>query len=108
MNKTGQFRFTPPTHTLLAFRQALEEYQAEGGLEGRMIRWACEGKGASVSILNLHSHSPFSTSILILHSQSQFSISILNLHYQPPFSISILNLHSQPPILEGTKQTGLC
>ena len=38
MNKTGQFRFTPPTHTLLAFKQALEEYHAEGGLEGRMTR----------------------------------------------------------------------
>ena len=39
MNKTGQFRFTPPTHTLLAFKKALEEYHAEGGLEGRMTRW---------------------------------------------------------------------
>ena len=38
MNKTGQFRFTPPTHTLLAFKKALEEYHAEGGLEGRMTR----------------------------------------------------------------------
>ena len=38
MNKIGQFRFTPPTHTLLAFKKALEEYHAEGGLEGRMTR----------------------------------------------------------------------
>ena len=28
----GQFRFTPPTHALLAFRQALREHSAEGGL----------------------------------------------------------------------------
>lgn len=34
----GQFRFTPPTHSLIAFKQALIEYQAEGGLEGRRKR----------------------------------------------------------------------
>ena len=38
MNKTGQFRFTPPTHALLAFKRALEEYHGEGALEGRMTR----------------------------------------------------------------------
>merc|ERR1711872_839160 len=35
MEKSGQFRFTPPTHTILAFRQALQEFHAEGGLVGR-------------------------------------------------------------------------
>jgi len=35
----GQFRFTPPTHTLLAFRQALDELEAEGGVEGRAARY---------------------------------------------------------------------
>jgi len=39
MNKTGQFRFTPPTHALLAFKRALEEYHGEGALEGRMTRY---------------------------------------------------------------------
>lgn len=39
MERTGQFRFTPPTHSLLAFQQALKEYQAEGGLQGRMTRY---------------------------------------------------------------------
>uniref|UniRef100_A0A6A7G1T5 Alanine--glyoxylate aminotransferase n=2 Tax=Hirondellea gigas TaxID=1518452 RepID=A0A6A7G1T5_9CRUS len=38
-NKTGQFRFTPPTHALLAFRQALKEIKAEGGVEGRFSRY---------------------------------------------------------------------
>ena len=38
MNKTGQFRFTPPTHALLAFKRALQEYHGEGALEGRMTR----------------------------------------------------------------------
>ncbi len=35
----GQFRFTPPTHALLAFRQALAELQAEGGVMGRAARY---------------------------------------------------------------------
>ena len=36
----GQFRFTPPTHALLAFRAALAEHAAEGGAPGRLARYA--------------------------------------------------------------------
>jgi 2-aminoethylphosphonate-pyruvate transaminase len=36
----GQFRFTPPTHALLAFWQALQELEAEGGTAGRASRYA--------------------------------------------------------------------
>ena len=35
----GQFRFTPPTHALLAFRQALLELEGEGGVAGRAARY---------------------------------------------------------------------
>ncbi len=35
----GQFRFTPPTHAILAFRQALAELAAEGGIAGRAARY---------------------------------------------------------------------
>jgi len=35
----GQFRFTPPTHALLAFHQALLELEQEGGPEGRGGRY---------------------------------------------------------------------
>ena len=35
----GQFRFTPPTHTLLAFAQALRELEAEGGIPARAARY---------------------------------------------------------------------
>lgn len=35
----GQFRFTPPTHALLAFHQALLELEQEGGVEGRGQRY---------------------------------------------------------------------
>ena len=39
LEKNGQFRFTPPTHVLLAFRQALAELQMEGGPAGRGERY---------------------------------------------------------------------
>ena len=39
LERDGQFRFTPPTHALLAFQQALEELDAEGGVEGRARRY---------------------------------------------------------------------
>ncbi|MGD8500168.1 MAG: 2-aminoethylphosphonate--pyruvate transaminase [Phycisphaerales bacterium] len=37
--RNGQFRFTPPTHALAAFRQALDELEAEGGVPGRAERY---------------------------------------------------------------------
>lgn len=39
LEKNGQFRFTPPTHSLLAFHQAIVELEAEGGVEGRGRRY---------------------------------------------------------------------
>jgi 2-aminoethylphosphonate-pyruvate transaminase len=39
LEANGQFRFTPPTHAILAFEQALCELQAEGGVEGRATRY---------------------------------------------------------------------
>lgn len=39
MEKTGQFRFTPPTQAILAFDQALNEWDQEGGLAGRAGRY---------------------------------------------------------------------
>jgi 2-aminoethylphosphonate-pyruvate transaminase len=40
LESDGQFRFTPPTHAVLAFRQALSELEAEGGIAGRAARYA--------------------------------------------------------------------
>lgn len=39
LEKNGQFRFTPPTHALVAFGQALAELEAEGGVAGRTERY---------------------------------------------------------------------
>jgi len=40
MNKTGQWRFTPPTHAVAAFIEALRAHEAEGGVAGRGARYA--------------------------------------------------------------------
>jgi len=37
--KNGQFRYTPPTHSILAFDQALRELDAEGGPAARGARY---------------------------------------------------------------------
>ncbi len=42
--KTGQYRFTPPIHVIVAFHQALQEFQAEGGQPGRGGRYAANSK----------------------------------------------------------------
>jgi len=39
LEANGQFRFTPPTHSLLAYHQALLELEAEGGVEARGRRY---------------------------------------------------------------------
>jgi len=39
LERNGQFRFTPPTHALLAFAQALKELREEGGGAARAQRY---------------------------------------------------------------------
>jgi len=39
MEKNAQWRFTPPTHVLAAFYQALKEHHTEGGVQGRYDRY---------------------------------------------------------------------
>ncbi len=39
MESSGQWRFTPPTHVLAAFDQALLEHAEEGGVQGRGARY---------------------------------------------------------------------
>ncbi|MBL4807270.1 MAG: 2-aminoethylphosphonate--pyruvate transaminase [Rhodobacteraceae bacterium] len=40
MKKTGQWRFTPPTHVVVAFLEALRAHKAEGGVAARGARYA--------------------------------------------------------------------
>jgi 2-aminoethylphosphonate-pyruvate transaminase len=52
MQKTTQWRFTPPTHVVAAFRSALDQFIAEGGVAARGARYRrncdtlIEGMGA--------------------------------------------------------------
>ncbi|WP_020408529.1 2-aminoethylphosphonate--pyruvate transaminase [Hahella ganghwensis] len=39
MEKTGQWRYTPPTHAVAAFAQAMREHEIEGGTSGRLARY---------------------------------------------------------------------
>jgi 2-aminoethylphosphonate-pyruvate transaminase len=39
LEANGQFRFTPPTHALVGFRQALRELEKEGGVAARGARY---------------------------------------------------------------------
>jgi 2-aminoethylphosphonate-pyruvate transaminase len=50
LEANGQFRFTPPTHALVAFHQALHELKDEGGIEARGARYA---RNASVLVKGL-------------------------------------------------------
>jgi 2-aminoethylphosphonate-pyruvate transaminase len=44
MEKTTQWRYTPPTHVVVAFDAALDQFVAEGGQPGRYARYASNCK----------------------------------------------------------------
>ncbi|STQ91855.1 2-aminoethylphosphonate--pyruvate transaminase [Iodobacter fluviatilis] len=60
MQKTGQWRFTPPTHVVAAFRAALDQYWAEGGQPARLARYQANGDAllAGMKKLGLQSFLP--------------------------------------------------
>jgi 2-aminoethylphosphonate-pyruvate transaminase len=47
LEANGQFRFTPPTHALVAFHQALKEHEQHGGVAAR---GACYARNAQILI----------------------------------------------------------
>ena len=58
--KTGQWRFTPPTHVVAALHEALLQYAEEGGLPARHQRYArnCQALLDSMAELGLRSFLP--------------------------------------------------
>jgi 2-aminoethylphosphonate-pyruvate transaminase len=60
LEKDGQFRFTPPTHVLLALRQALRELELEGGVAARGARYRAnhEHLRAGMEALGFRSYVP--------------------------------------------------
>jgi 2-aminoethylphosphonate-pyruvate transaminase len=39
MQQTGQWRFTPPTHVLVALAEAIQQFEEEGGQAARLMRY---------------------------------------------------------------------
>ncbi|MCY1174676.1 2-aminoethylphosphonate--pyruvate transaminase [compost metagenome] len=60
MAKTGQWRFTPPTHVVAALHEALLQYNEEGGLPARHERYAanCQALMEEMGKLGLRSFLP--------------------------------------------------
>ena len=60
MAKTGQWRFTPPTHVVAALHEALLQYNEEGGLPARHQRYAdnCQALLDGMAELGLRSFLP--------------------------------------------------
>ena len=53
LEASGQFRFTPPTHALVAFRQALRELDEEGGIVARYKRYARNAEVLTTGMVGL-------------------------------------------------------
>jgi 2-aminoethylphosphonate-pyruvate transaminase len=60
MQKTGQWRFTPPTHVVAALRAALDQFATEGGQAARGSRYRqnCETLLAQAHHLGLRAYLP--------------------------------------------------
>jgi len=58
LEKDGQFRFTPPTHVILAFHQALLELEHEGGVDGRSLRYK-ENHAIAMSMMQEMGFKPY-------------------------------------------------
>ena len=60
MQKTGQWRYTPPTHVVAALRAALDQYREEGGIAARSARYQknCAALVAGMRTLGLRTYLP--------------------------------------------------
>ncbi len=58
LQRTGQWRFTPPTHVVAALRAAIDQYRAEGGQPARLARYAenCAALVAGMRALGLRTY----------------------------------------------------
>ena len=79
-NKHGKWRYTSPTHVVLAFQQALDELDQEGGIDQRYQRY-CENHETLVTgmqalgfepLITERYRSPIITSFLYPNSDFQF------------------------------------
>lgn len=68
MQRTTQWRFTPPTHVVVAFRAALDQFLAEGGAKARGARYAanCEALRSGMEAIGLRPYLPTSVQAPII------------------------------------------
>jgi 2-aminoethylphosphonate-pyruvate transaminase len=66
----GQFRYTPPTHSILAFDQALKELELEGGIAARGARYRRNHETllAGMTRLGFHAYLPAKVQSFIITS----------------------------------------
>jgi len=81
LEKDGQFRFTPPTHVVLALHRALAELELEGGIAGRerryranhvRLRGGMEALGFQAYVPAAHSSPIISTFLYPAHPRFDF------------------------------------
>jgi len=62
MQKTGQWRYTPPTHVIAALREAIDQFHAQGGQPARLARYTknCEALKSGMRLLGLETFLPAS------------------------------------------------
>jgi 2-aminoethylphosphonate-pyruvate transaminase len=60
LQKTSQWRFTPPTHVVAALRAAIDQYQAQGGRKARLARYTenCRALVSGMRALGLRTFLP--------------------------------------------------
>src|SRR4030088_472659 len=60
MQKTGQWRFTPPTHVVAALRAAVDQYREQGGQPARLARYTenCAALVSGMRALGLRTFLP--------------------------------------------------
>ena len=82
MRKTGQWRFTPPTHVVAALRSAIDQFHAEGATAARGARYRnnCNALVKGMRALNLRTYLPdeYQAPIIVTfhapqHSKYKFS-----------------------------------
>lgn len=71
LEANGQFRFTPPTHVLLAFARALQELEDEGGVVARADRYRANNDALVSGMIDL-GYEPLVSSDLRSHIITTF------------------------------------
>lgn len=70
LQRTGQWRYTPPTHVLAALRAALDQFHAEGGQPARLARYQANAERlrAGLAELGLQPYLPAAVQAPIIYT----------------------------------------